>query len=109
MVTVVRPPIRWIFSNFYPLSFVAFLDYHHDLPARKWIKCLHLFAERSRESFEDHLATFSKFLDDFKVEHEDVAMRIFVLTLKGEAQTWYESLPNASVDGWDSIQANFIE
>jgi hypothetical protein len=85
MAATLRPPGRWRFSSFDPLSFVAFPDYSHDLLARKWLKCLPLFAERSGESVEDHLATFSKLLDDFEVEHEDVAMRMFVSTLEGEA------------------------
>jgi hypothetical protein len=44
MATTVRPPVRWRFSAFDPLSFVAFPDYPHDLPARKWLKCLPFFA-----------------------------------------------------------------
>jgi hypothetical protein len=61
------------------------------------------------ESVQGHLTAFSKLLDDFEVEHEDVAMRMFVLTLEGEAQTWYKFLPDASIDGWDSFQAKFFE
>jgi hypothetical protein len=58
MVVVVRPPVRWRFSAFDPLSFVAFPNYSHDLPARKWLKCLPLSIGRSRESIEDHLDAF---------------------------------------------------
>jgi hypothetical protein len=48
-------------------------------------------------------------VDDFDVEHEDVVMRMFVSTLEGEARAWYKSLPDASIDGWDSFQEKFIE
>jgi hypothetical protein len=99
MAATVRPLVRWIFSSFDPISFVAFPDYPHDLPMRKWIKCLPLFTGRLRESVEDHLDVFSKLLDDFEVEHEDVVMSMLVLTLEGEAQTWYKSLADASIDG----------
>jgi hypothetical protein len=99
MATTVRPPGRWRFFVFDPLSFVAFLDYPHDLLARKYLKCLPLFAGRLGESIEDHLVSFSKLLDDFQVEHEDVVMRMFVSTLEGEARTWYKSLPDASING----------
>jgi hypothetical protein len=109
MTAAVRPLVRWRFSAFDPLSFVAFPDYPHDLPARKWLKCLPLFAGRSKELVEDHLASFSKLLDDFEVEHEDLVIRMFVSTLEGEARTWYKSLLNASIDGWDSFQEKFIE
>ena len=36
-------------------------------------------------------------------------MKMFVSTLEGEAQTWYKSLPDASIDGRDAFQAKFIE
>jgi hypothetical protein len=65
MTAVVRPPGRWRFSVFDPPSFFAFPDYTHDLRARKWIKCIPLFAGRLGESIEDHLDAFSKLLDDF--------------------------------------------
>ena len=81
MAAVVRPPGRWIFFAFDQLSFVAFPDYPHDFAASKWIKCLPWFVGRLGESVEDHLDAFSKLLDDFEVEHEDVAMRMFVSTL----------------------------
>ena len=79
-----RSPGRWRFSAFDPLSFVAFPNYPHDLHACKWLKCIPLFVGRSGELVEDHLVAFSKLLDDFEVEHEDVAMRMFVSNLEGE-------------------------
>jgi hypothetical protein len=109
MAAIVRPPVRWSFSTFDPLSFVGFPDYRHDLPAHKWLKRILLFAGRLGESVEDHLVSFSKLLDDFEMEHEDVAMRMFVSTLEGEARTWYKSLPNASIDGRDSFQEKFTK
>jgi hypothetical protein len=109
MAAALRPLGQWRFSSFDPLIFVAFPDYPHHLPARKWLKRIPLFAGRSRESVEDHLVAFSKLLDDFEVEHEDVAMRMFLSTLEGEARTWYKSLPDASIDGWDSFEENFTE
>jgi hypothetical protein len=53
------------------------------------------------------LAIFSKLLDDFEVEYEDVAMRMFLSILEGGAQKWYKSLPNASIDGWDLFEEKF--
>jgi hypothetical protein len=83
MDAVVKPPIRWRFYVVDPLSFVAFPDYPHDLPARKWLKRIPLFAGRLGESVGDHLAKIFQVVGDFNVEHEDVVMRIFVLTLEG--------------------------
>jgi hypothetical protein len=61
------------------------------------------------ELVEHNLAAFSKLLYDFEVEHEDVVMRMFFSTLEGEARTWYKSIPDSSIDGWDSFQKNFTE
>jgi hypothetical protein len=36
-------------------------------------------------------------------------MRMFVSTLEWEAQTWYKSLLDASIDGWDSFQEKFTK
>jgi hypothetical protein len=74
MTATMRPPGRWRFSAFDPHSFVAFQDYPHDLPARKWLKCIALFARRLGESVDDHLSAFSKLLVHFEVEHEDVCV-----------------------------------
>jgi hypothetical protein len=94
MDAIVKPPIRWRISSFYPQSFVAFPDYPHDLPAHKWLKRIPLIARRLEESVEDHLAKFLQVVGDFDVEHEDVCV-----SPRGGAQVWYKSLPNASIDG----------
>jgi hypothetical protein len=104
MDAAVRPPVRWRFSAFDPLSFVTFPYYPHDLPARKCLKRIPLFAGRLGESVKDHLAKFLQVVGDFNVENEDVVMRMFVSTLKWEARACYKSLPDASIDGWDSFQ-----
>lgn len=44
-----------------------------------------------------------------KVQHDDVAMKMFVQTLEGEACAWYKALPNASIDGWNSFRDKFTE
>jgi hypothetical protein len=109
MVAEVRPPVNWIFYSFDPLSFVAFPNYPHDLPTRKWIKRIPLFPWRLGESIEKHFAKFLQVVGDFDVEHEDVMMRMFVSTLEGEARSWHKSLPDASIDGWDSFQDKFTK
>jgi hypothetical protein len=62
MDATVRPSVKWRFSSFDPLSFAAFPDYPHDLPAHKWLKRIPLFARRLRELIEDHLAHFDHFV-----------------------------------------------
>jgi ubiquinone biosynthesis protein Coq4 len=52
------------------------------------------------------LVKFLQVVGDFDVEREDVVMMMFVPTLKREARAWYKSLPDASIDRWDSFQDN---
>jgi hypothetical protein len=108
MAAAVRPRVGYRFSTYDPLSFVAFPDYPHDLPAGKYLKRFPRFTGKLGVSTEDHLDEFFRVMEDFDVEHEDVVMRMFVPTLK-EAQAWNKSLPKASIDGWDSFQEKFIE
>jgi len=79
----VRPPRRWRFSAFDPLSFVAFSNYPDDLPARKWLKRIPLFAGRLGESIKDHLDKFLQVMWEFNVEHEYVLDKFYVLCLAG--------------------------
>jgi hypothetical protein len=74
MAADVRPPVRWRFSTFDPLSLDAFPDYPHDLPTHKWLKRTSLFAGRLEESVEEHLAKFLQVVSDFDAEHEDVCV-----------------------------------
>jgi hypothetical protein len=57
-----------------PLSFVAFPNYPHDLPAHKWLKHIPLFVGRLGGSIEDHLSIFLQVVGNFDVEHEDVCV-----------------------------------
>ena len=66
-------------------SFVAYQDYPHDFLEHKWLKCIPLFAERLGESVEEHLYKLLQVVSDFELEHEDVVMRMFVLTREWEA------------------------
>jgi hypothetical protein len=59
MDAVVRPPVRWIFFFFDPLSFFAFPDYPLDLLAHKWLKHSPLFAGRLVLEYERLCACFT--------------------------------------------------
>jgi hypothetical protein len=102
-------PVRFTLTVYAPLSFVAIPNHPHDLPTGEYHKRLPKFAGNYGVSVEDHLTDFLKVVDDCEVEYEDVVMRMFVQTLEGDARIWYKSLPDASIDGWDSFQEKFTE
>jgi hypothetical protein len=109
MADVARPLVRYKLIVYAPLIFVAFPNHPDDLPPGEYRKHLPLFAREFGVLVEDHLADFFKVVDECDVEYEDVVMRMFVQTLEGDAQVWYKSLPDASIDGWDSFQEKFTE
>jgi hypothetical protein len=74
------------------------------MPVGEYGKHLPKFAGNSAVSVQDHFTAFLKFVDNLEVEYEDLVMKMFMQTLEGDAQTWYESLPVASTDGWNSFK-----
>lgn len=70
---------------------------------RKWLLN---FAKNNEISVNDHLSALLKFVDELEVKYQDVVMKMFVQILKGDARTWYKSLPNASIDGWKYFKGN---
>jgi hypothetical protein len=58
MAGAVRPRVRYRFSAYDPLSFVAFTDYPHGLLACDYLKLIPRFMRKLGVSVEDHLADF---------------------------------------------------
>ena len=57
---------------------------------------------------DDHLQRFYLAIEGLSVgEHEDVVCRLFPLTLKGVAASWYFSLPANSITDWDTFERIF--
>ena len=57
-----------------------------------------------------HLVRFHMHIRKFKIDfREDCLMKIFLATLEGEAQSWYESLPHACIYCLKDFHAMFIE
>lgn len=48
-------------------------------------------------------------MEDYKVDHEDVFMRLFFHSLKEDAREWFSSLLPHSINSWVEFQAGFRE
>ena len=42
------------------------------------------------------------------VQHEDVACRLFCLSLQGNASSWFFNLPSRSITSWKQFENAFI-
>jgi hypothetical protein len=59
-----------------------------------------MFFGNTSEDVEKHLVKFDSVCDIYNVVEDDVACRLFVLTLKGNASEWFYSLlPEPSLVG----------
>lgn len=48
-------------------------------------------------------------LNDYEVEHEDVAIKLFVHSFVEDARDWFRRLPNDYVSSWDDMVGCFKE
>jgi hypothetical protein len=58
---------------------------------------LHVFKEEKEDNPSQHLVTFHQCMDQLGILHEDVLMKMFMYSLKGDAREWYFSLPASSI------------
>ena len=76
-------------SRYKPLELPPFL---HDFPA-KYYKYLPKFdGEFENLTAEKHVQAFEYFSDLFEIEHDNVCMHTFALSLQGDAKVWFKHL-----------------
>lgn len=44
-----------------------------------------------------------------RIQHDDVACRVFPHTLENKVATWYHSLHVASIQNWDEFRKTFLK
>jgi hypothetical protein len=64
----------------------------HDFPP-EYYKYIPVFdGEPNTISAEKHIQGFEHFIDLFEIDHDDVCMRVFLQSLKGDTKDWCWSL-----------------
>jgi hypothetical protein len=79
----------------------------HDLP-ENYIKNLPNFTGEGDLTTAEHINFFDQFADILGIEHEDVYSRLLVQTFEGQVQTWFRSLPAASILSYDALEDVFF-
>jgi len=75
-----------------------------------WSRNLPTFKDDGRKDVALHLVRFHMHIRKLKVDiPEDCLMNIFLATLEGEAQSWYENLPTTCIYCLKDFHAMFIE
>jgi hypothetical protein len=75
----------------------------------KYYNWLSKFQGNNCISAETHVATFEAKLDKIDVEHMDVVMKLFILSLEEDARIWIKNLGDASIKTWDAFKKLFLE
>ena len=58
---------------------------------------------------EKHLQDFEHFFDLFEIEHDDVCMRDFSQSLRGDAKEWFKHLQPQSINTWEEFSCTFLK
>ena len=75
-----------------------------------WSRNLPTFNDDGKKDAALHLVRFHMHIRKLKVDFpEDCLMKIFLATLEGKAQSWYESFPPACIYCLKDFHAMFIE
>ncbi|GKB16246.1 ribonuclease H-like domain-containing protein [Tanacetum coccineum] len=70
-----------------------------------------LFAGTNDEDIYEHVRTVLEIMDLFHfpgVTHDAIMLRVFPITLKGQALRWKNRLPAGTITTWDILKKEFI-
>ena len=80
------------------------------IPKVDWSRNLPTFKDDGKKDAALHLIIFQMHIHKLKVDFpEDCLMKIFLATLEGKAQSWYESFPPTCIYCLKDFHAMFIE
>jgi len=94
---------------FLPLDFSAIVGYPHDLP-EKAIDKLPIFRGNNVVSARSHVRAFGTLLSRWaRQPHEDMKMKLFALSLEGDAFDWFCDLLDNSYKTLKDLHEGFLE
>jgi hypothetical protein len=60
-------------------------------------------------SAEKHIQGFEHFIDLFEINHDDVCMRAFSQSLKGNTKDWFRHLQPDTISSWEELKNVFLK
>jgi hypothetical protein len=58
---------------------------------------------------EKHIQGFEHFIDLFEINHDDVYMRAFSQSLKGNTKDWFRHLQPDTICSWEELKNVFLK
>jgi hypothetical protein len=87
-----------IAARYAPFDFSNILGFPNPMPSTKdWEDCLPRFREDDDDCPTQHLIDFHECMYQLGIFHEDVLMKMFMISLDGDAHQWYKSLHVACI------------
>jgi hypothetical protein len=81
----------------------------HNFPPKHY-KYLHVFdGEPNATTAEKHIQEFEHFIDLFEIDHDDVYMRAFSRSLKGDTKDWFKHLQPETISSWEELKNVFLK
>jgi hypothetical protein len=68
---------------------------------------LPIFRKHRDENHVEHLCEFHELMNQWEIHHEDLLMKMFMLSLDRDAREWYRSLPPTSISSMREFHAAF--
>ena len=97
-----------IVARFSPLDFTNVFGFPNIVPdIKEWGDHLPSFREDKDDNLAQHLFEFHKLMHQLDIHHEDVLMKLFMLSLGGDARLWYKSLLPSSISSLKEFHAVF--
>jgi hypothetical protein len=100
---------QWDPGNYKPLDMSKIPGYPRAMPpiSKRWLP---KFTGSDGERADFHMDEFYSYFRLHPVDNdaEDVVMKLFPTTLRGNAKEWYDDLPDASITSMNQLEETFL-
>jgi hypothetical protein len=79
----------------------------HDFPLKHYEYLPMFDGELDAITVEKHIQVFEHFIDLFEIDHDDVCMRDFSQSLKGDTNEWFKHLQPETISSWEELKSVF--
>jgi hypothetical protein len=94
--------------RFDPFNFSVFFGFPIVVPiVDEWGDYLSIFTKCKEDNPDRHLHEFHELMHQWEIHHEDVLMKMFLLSLDGDACESYRSFPPASISSLEQFHVAF--
>jgi hypothetical protein len=81
----------------------------HDFPPNHYEYLPMFDGEPDTISAENHIQGFEHFIDLFEINHDDVCMRAFSESLKGDTKYWFKRFHLETISSWEELKDIFLK